>query len=129
MTIQLSEKTIKGKKIRTSNQRVEEIVALWSEVPAMKLEGEFFAVYSNYESNFRGDYDLLIGNEEANYPDSTVIYEGKYVKIPVKQASPEAVGEAWQGIWKDEELEKRRTYKSDVEHYRKDGTVVIYLSV
>lgn len=129
MTIQLTKKAIKGKKIRTNNQRIEEIIALWNEVPAMQLAGDFYAVYSNYESNFKGDYDLLVGNEQADFDDTSVIQAGDYVEIPVEVASPEGVGTTWQKIWNDEALEKRRTYKSDVEYYKKDGTVVIYLSV
>ncbi|WP_207696286.1 hypothetical protein DOK67_0002999 [Enterococcus sp. DIV0212c] len=129
MTIQLTEKTIKGEKIRTNNQCLDEIIALWSKVPSMKLDGEIFAVYSNYASNFKGDYDLLIGNEQADFPESVVINSGVYEEILVKNATPEGVGEAWQAIWEDEDLEKRRTYQSDVEHYKKDGSIVIYLSV
>lgn len=129
MTIQLTEKIIKGKKIRTNNNRLDEIITLWSHVPTMQLNGEFFAVYSNYESNFKGDYDLLIGSEQTDSSEFTVINAGDYVEVPVKKASPEGVAEAWQEIWKDEVLEKRRTYQSDVEHYKKDGTIVIYLSV
>lgn len=129
LTIQLTEKTIKGKKIRTNNDRLDEIIALWNSVPQMALEGEFFAVYSNYESNFKGDYDLLVGNEQADFPESSVIRAGQYAEIPVTMGSPEGVGEAWQKIWKDEALEKKRTYLTDVEHYKEDGTVTIYLSV
>ncbi|WP_430603686.1 hypothetical protein IGJ02_001257 [Enterococcus sp. DIV0724b] len=129
MTIQLTEKIIKGKKIRTNNHRLDEIIALWNKVPEMHLDGEFFAVYSNYESNFQGDYDLLVGSEQADFTESSVIHTGEYVEVSVAEASPKGVGEAWQKIWKDEALEKRRTYLSDVEHYKADGTIVIYLSV
>lgn len=129
MTVQLTEKTIKGNKIRTNNHRLDEIIALWNKVPAMHLVGDFYAVYSNYESNFKGDYDLLVGSEQAEFPETSIIQAGTYVEIPVEVASPEGVGRAWQKIWEDEVLEKQRTYKSDAEHYKADGTIVIYLSV
>ncbi|MBO0472492.1 hypothetical protein IGL98_002133 [Enterococcus sp. DIV0840] len=129
MTIQLTEKTIKGKKIRTNNHRLDEIIALWNKVPDMHLDGEFFAVYSNYESNFKGDYDLLVGSEQADFPEISIIRAGEYVEIPVAEASPKSVGETWQKIWEDDALEKKRTYLTDVEHYKADGTIVIYLSV
>ncbi|MEI5991951.1 hypothetical protein A5881_003490 [Enterococcus termitis] len=119
MTIQLTEKKIKGIKIRTNNDRLDEIIGLWNQVPTMKLEGDFYAVYSNYESNFKGDYDLLVGNEQAEYTDFTVITTGDYVEIPVKDANPQSVGEAWQAIWKDEDLEKKRSYQTDLEYYKK----------
>ncbi|WP_086313526.1 hypothetical protein A5821_001036 [Enterococcus sp. 7F3_DIV0205] len=129
MTIRVTEKIIKGKKIRTNNNHLDEIIALWSNVAKMNLEGEVFAVYSNYESNFKGDYDLLVGNEKADFPENSVILAGDYLEIPVAVASPEGVGEAWQKIWKDEVIEAKRTYLTDVEHYKEDGTIVIYLSV
>lgn len=129
MTIQLTEKKIKGIKIRTNNDRLDEIIGLWNQVPTMQLEGDFYAVYSNYESNFKGDYDLLVGNEQAEYTDFAVITAGDYVEIPVKDANPQSVGEAWQAIWKDEALEEKRSYQKDLEYYKKDGTVTIYLSV
>lgn len=106
MTIQLTEKTIKGKKIRTNNHRLDEIIALWNKVPDMHLDGEFFAVYSNYESNFKGDYDLLVGSEQADFPEISIIRAGEYVEIPVAEASPKSVGETWQKIWEDDALEK-----------------------
>lgn len=129
MTIQLKAKKIYGKKIRTNNRHVEEIIALWSDVPSMKLEGDVYAVYSNYESNFKGDYDLLVGNEQADFFDSVQIKAGQYVEIPLTIANVEGVGAAWQMIWQDKELEQRRTYQSDIEHYKQDGTISIYLSV
>ncbi|MBO0471402.1 GyrI-like domain-containing protein [Enterococcus sp. DIV0242_7C1] len=129
MSIHLNEKMIAGKMIRTNNQQIEDIIALWNIVPAMNLSGELYAVYTNYESNFKGDYDLLIGSEQADYSQKVVINSGEYVAIKVDGQSPEAVGQAWQQIWQDEGLEKRRTYQTDVEHYQKDGTIMIYLSV
>ncbi|MEI5995374.1 GyrI-like domain-containing protein [Candidatus Enterococcus mansonii] len=125
----LTKMTIQGKKIRTNNQKIEEIIHLWHLVPQMELNGDIYAVYSNYESNFLGDYDLLIGNEEANDNSYSVINAGNYIQIPVEKATPEGVGEAWQEIWMNKELEEKRTYQSDFEHYRKDGKIVIYLSV
>ncbi|MDA9470037.1 GyrI-like domain-containing protein [Enterococcus sp. 5H] len=129
MMTQLTEKIIKGKKIRTNNGKIDEIIQLWSHVPEMKLSGEVYAVYSNYASNFKGDYDLLIGNEHANFQESSTIQVGNYVEITVVDGTPENVGKAWQGIWGDAELESRRSYLTDFEYYKTDGSVSIYLSV
>jgi predicted transcriptional regulator YdeE len=129
MSIQLTEKVINGKKIRTNNQRTNEIVALWSEVPTMQLQGELFAVYSNYTSNHTEDYDLLVGNEQAKFEEATIIKAGNYLKIPVTDPTPAGVAQAWQTIWSDVAVEQKRTYQTDFEHYREDGTIVIYLSI
>ena len=129
MMIQLTKKIIKGKKIRTNNGKIDEIIQLWSYVSQMQLSGEVYAVYSNYASNFKGDYDLLIGNERANFPESSTIQAGNYVEITVADGTPENVGKAWQGIWEDANLESRRSYLTDFEYYKTDGSVSIYLSV
>lgn len=129
MMIQLTEKIIKGKKIRTNNGKIDEIIQLWSHVPQMQLSGEVYAVYSNYASNFKGDYDLLIGNERTNFPESCTIQAGNYVEITVTDGTPENVGKAWQEIWGDANLESRRSYLTDFEYYKTDGSVSIYLSV
>ena len=57
-------KKITGKKIRTNNSKINEIVSLWKEVPNMELSGNLYAVYFNYESDYKGDFDFLIGSDQ-----------------------------------------------------------------
>lgn len=122
-------KTIHGLKIRTNNQQLNPIIDLWSRVPDMKLKGAIYAVYFNYESDFTGDYDLLVGNEAANFEDTILLSDGNYLEIPVKTASPADVGEAWQKIWRDAKINQVRTYQTDFEYYAEDGSIKIFLSI
>lgn len=129
MTIQLAEKKVNGMKIRTNNTKVEEIIQLWNKVSQLPLDGEIYAIYSNYTSNFNGDYDLLIGNETINILENSTIQAGKYSEISLGKATPDEVGRAWQKIWEDDTLERKRTYLTDFEHYKTDRTVSIYLGI
>lgn len=57
-------KVINGKQIRTSNSDFSPIAELWGEVMVEKPAGDIFAVYSNYASDFTGEYDLLVGTSD-----------------------------------------------------------------
>ncbi|MCO6019016.1 hypothetical protein CKN86_00420 [Carnobacterium divergens] len=122
-------KTIHGLKIRTTNQQLHPILDLWSRVPNMELKGAIYAVYFNYESDFTGGYDLLVGNETAKFEETILLNDGNYLEIPVKTASPSGVGEAWQKIWRDAKINQVRTYQTDFEYYAEDGSIKIFLSI
>ena len=125
----IQKKKIKGKRIRTNNTKVEEIINLWAQVPEMDLKGSVYAVYFNYESDHHGDYDLLIGNDSYQSIEEVVIESGNYVKVEILEATPEKVGMAWQKIWADEDLYEKRLFTTDFECYSTDGKAEIYLAV
>ena len=41
----IKSKKITGKKIRTNNNKIDEIISLWKEVPTLGLSGDIYAVY------------------------------------------------------------------------------------
>lgn len=120
---------IKGKRIRTNNTTLEGVMELWQEIAALQLSGYIYAVYSNYSSNHSGDYDLLIGTESADLPDSIALENCQYMEIPVEGNSIDNVGKAWQKIWSNSDIEAKRTYQTDYEKYSQDGSIRIYLSI
>lgn len=120
---------IKGKKIRTNNNNPQKLMDLWKEVLELHLQGSLYAVYYNFESNHLGDYDLLIGNEVADLPNSVELSNSTYMEIPVEGNSIENAGKTWQDIWSNLEIEAKRTYQTDFEKYHQDGTITIYLSI
>ena len=119
-------KKITGKKIRTNNSKINEIVSLWKEVPNMELSGNLYAVYFNYESDYKGDFDFLIGSDQNLLNDFVDIKEGKYMIWTVKSNSPEDVGAVWNEIWN---TDLNRSYKTDFEVYSQDGSIKIYIGV
>ncbi|MCD2248707.1 effector binding domain-containing protein [Listeria swaminathanii] len=121
-------KEIFGKKIRANNENFSPIAELWGEVMVDKPAGDIFAVYSNYASDYKGDYDLLVGTEDWDEAKSAVIEAGEYLVFSVDNANHKGVEEAWQEIWaRDSEL--KRAYRTDFEWYHTNGKIEVYISI
>ncbi|GGD03034.1 GyrI-like domain-containing protein [Enterococcus wangshanyuanii] len=129
MEKKMKQMTIHGEKIRTNNQNLEDIAKLWGKVPSLGFEGDIFAVYSNYESDHTGNFDLLVGTVTDGSKESVTVVAGNYIVVNVKERTPEAVGDSWNQIWANEEIQGKRTYITDFEHYKTDGSIQIYLSI
>lgn len=124
---------IVGISVRTSNtsgKAAEKLGALWGRFFEDQIGGkisgkvseDIYAIYTDYESNYTGEYTCLIGYRV----DSLVTigeglearsFEGsEYSKFIAQGKMPEAVVSTWQEIWvKDEELERK--YAADFEVY------------
>ncbi|MBC1388332.1 AraC family transcriptional regulator [Listeria innocua] len=121
-------KVITGKQIRASNSDFSPIAELWGEVMVEKPAGDIFAVYSNYASDFTGEYDLLVGTCDWDEEKTTEIEAGEYLVFTVDNTSHKGVAEVWHEIWaRDSELQ--RTYKTDFEWYHTNGKIEVYISI
>lgn len=87
-----------------------------------KESNEIYSIYTDYESDYDGEYTSLIGlkvNSIDQIPEGLVGREfngGKYQKFIAKGKMPNAVVEMWKEIWqKDTEL--KRKYTTDFEVY------------
>ncbi|MBC2330774.1 GyrI-like domain-containing protein [Listeria swaminathanii] len=121
-------KEIFGKKIRANNENFSPIAELWGEVMVDKPAGDIFAVYSNYASDYKGDYDLLVGTEDWDEAKSAVIEAGEYLVFSVDNANHKGVEEAWQEIWA-RDIELKRAYRTDFEWYHTNGKIEVYISI
>lgn len=128
--------TVIGIEVRTSNAEAATVIPrqwehFFQEGVAGKIphraDSDILAVYSNYASDHRGDFDYLIG---ARVPDGSEAPQGMVVKtIPSSRYAVVAtdrgpvgkvVSEAWQRIWSLEDnggLGGKRAYKADFEVY------------
>lgn len=122
-----------GISIRTSNtagQASQDLGALWGrffdegigQKIAGKVSEDIYAIYTDYESDYTGDYTCLIGYKVESLEkvqEGLVAREfegGKYLNYVAKGKMPEAVVNTWQEIWsKDGEL--NRVYTADFEIY------------
>ncbi|MGV8964198.1 MAG: GyrI-like domain-containing protein [Candidatus Saccharimonadaceae bacterium] len=93
-----------------------------SEKITNKLGHEVYSVYTDYESDYTGNYKVVIGlkvDSLDRIPNGLIGMEikgGKYLKFIAKGRMPNAVLETWQKIWeKDKEL--NRSYSADFEVY------------
>lgn len=91
-----------------------------------KNPGTTFCAYTNYESDFNGDYTYFIGEEVSSFEgvgegfEMLTIPKQSYAKFTNDPAPiPAACINMWQKIWKMNaaDLEGERTYITDFEIY------------
>lgn len=129
--VNLKEKKVVGLNIRTNNNdpnMSNDIGKLWnkffnqgifSEIKN-KVNERAIGLYSNYESDFTGDYDMTVAcevSDDKEIPKGTIVKTipaGKYAKFFVKGHMQKAVYEFWQELWK---MDLNRAYTCDFEEY------------
>lgn len=129
-TITIQKKYIIGISARTTNangQSAKDIEALWekfwgeeiqNQIPN-KLSDDIYAVYTNYETDFTGQYDTIIGlpvNSLDHIPAGMLgitIETDMYNKFVSKGKMPETVFNTWLEIWGNKEFNLKRAYKAD----------------
>ncbi len=97
---------------------------LFSKIPCRKNPGVTWCVYTDYESDFTGDYTYFIGEEVTSFEslpqgfESLTIHPQIYTKFTT-EPEPDAVFAAWLEIWKmtPQDLGGRRVYSADFEVY------------
>ncbi len=143
--VEFTTKTINGLKIRTKNTAeinpdTQKIAPLWERffeeiVPTVSTGTFMYGVYSNYESDASGEFDVLAGVEgleEGEGMDSVTIEAGRYLKFSVKGEMPQAIIDAWGKIWvyfEDPSIDERRAYETDFEVYKSAYEAEIYIGV
>lgn len=131
--------TVAGLEISTNYQEaMETIPLLWerfhqenivAQLPNKLDDSVIYGVYSQYESDEKGQYHLLAGTEIQE--DSTLtapltcvsIPLARYVVCHVKQ--PEELFDAWSKIW---QADIKRSFTYDFERYGSDG-IDIYVGI
>ena len=126
----IQEFKIIGISIRTTNkngQSAKDIGVIWEkfwnekiqeQIPN-KINGNIYAVYTDYETDFNGAYTTIIGlpvSSLENIPKSLVgitIEKTEYQKFVSKGKMTEAVVNTWMKIWGDKKLNQARAYKAD----------------
>ena len=117
-----------GISTRTTNengQSAKDIEKLWGkfwgeeiqkQIPN-KVNEDIYAVYTDYESDFNGEYTTIVGlqvNSLKNIPKGFVgitIEKAEYQKFVSKGKMPDAVFNTWLEIWQNKTL--NRSYKFD----------------
>lgn len=122
-----------GISVRSSNttgKAAEELGALWGRFfeeqiggkIAGKITEDIYSIYTDYESDYTGEYTCLIGYQVeslANVAEGLLTREftgGQYRKFEAKGKMPEAVVQTWQEIWANDAYLDRK-YTADFEVY------------
>ena len=142
--------TLKEVTIRTNNtpEGLKRIEALWEDIATGKLpiifdsEHNFhmgispISMYSNYESNEDGDYDLSILGVNSDFFSKleSEVRNGKYKKyVSTGENMTSSIKNAWKTVWKEQQKGIiSRSYITDYEsavpaEYTKDGMAHCYL--
>lgn len=99
---------------------------LAAKIPHRKKPGVTFSVYTDYETDFTGNYTYFLGEEVTSLEQvpegfkTLVIPAQIYTKFTTQQGPmPGVVIDAWQKIWNmtDLELGGKRAYWADFELY------------
>lgn len=122
-----------GIAVDTSNQNgqnAEDLGNLWGQFFADNLiekipnsnGNDILAIYTDYESDFRGNYTAILGLKVSSLeqiPDGLIGREfeaGNFKKFCAKGIIPNAVIDTWEEIWTDDKQLKRK-YTYDFELY------------
>lgn len=140
----ISEIKLAGLKTRTSNlnemnPESAKIGNLWQRFYAeLTQKGEIpdcsYGIYSNYESDQNGEYDLTVAKTgEFNAENSVdfIIPAGKYLKFEKEGPLPETAFHLWQEIWSyfENNNDYKRTFICDFEEYSSMTNVAVYMGI
>lgn len=104
-----------------------------------KINEDMYCVYTEYESDYRGDYTCFLGyavSDYINHPElaSLEIEVDSYQTFDASGKLPDSVLNKWEEIWADTNL--KRAYHADFDLYKfskskegEDPEVEIYLSI
>lgn len=135
---EMTELKLVGITVRTNNDnemdpkysKISDLAAMyWGEGLANQIKdrvnpGRTFAVYTEYETDERGDYTYFIGEEVSSFDDmpstfiALTVPAQKYQQFTTEPgAIPEVIINAWRQIWMmgEKELGGKRAYQADLE--------------
>ena len=133
--VELEEKMIQGMKTKTTNQdgkAMQDIAKVWKklftngiyEEILNKVNMKTIGLYTDYEGDYTKPYVFMAGAEVSKVEktkegiESVIIPKGKYAKFVLTGDVQNAVGQAWQEIWK---MDLKRKYTCDFEEYQNNS--------
>ncbi|KQX84975.1 GyrI-like domain-containing protein [Variovorax sp. Root473] len=136
---------VSGLTVRTTNREENDpatarIGALWNRFFGEQTYGvtlhrtsdtRIFSVYSAYESDAHGAFDVTAGVAVSEGADSIAIEAGDYLVFTGRGEMPQMVIATWQRIWQYFEAHPEivRRYRSDFEAYAGPDAVAIHIGV
>ncbi len=137
---------VTGFAVRTTNQAEQEegtakIGHLWQRfyseaAPTLNPGAKVYGVYTNYQSDFSGEFDVIACCDTLNSTDkdqiSAHIATGNYLVFSAKGEFPNVVIELWTNVWayfSDPKCIHKRVYNTDFEFYKNADEVEIYIGV
>ncbi|MFJ2478653.1 GyrI-like domain-containing protein [Pseudomonas sp. NPDC087598] len=145
---QIESFTVSGVQVRTTNAAehkpdTAKIGPMWGdffskglaeEMPGKQTGSPVYGVYSAYQSDASGEFDVTAGvavNKLAENFKSIVIEAGDYLVFEAQGPMPEAVISTWGKVWSFFEANPQiqRRFATDFEAYTGPEAVSIYIGV
>lgn len=128
--------TVKTQNSDEFNEQKAKLPILWHQFYAHNLitDAAIFGVYSDYESNENGFYNVTVGgicdSTQLELVDIN-IHPGSYLVFQAKGEMPLTVIETWKRVWDyfAEESPYQRSFMTDFEMYTGSDEVAIYIGV
>jgi predicted transcriptional regulator YdeE len=136
---------VAGLTVRTTNRdekdpKTGRLPALWGRffdeerfatTPQRTADAHIYAVYTGYESDQHGAYDVTAGMAVSAGADAVRIEPGDYLVFHNRGQMPQLVIVTWERIWAYFEAhpEIRRRFRTDYEAYRGPNEVAIHVGV
>ncbi|VTU33960.1 Bacterial transcription activator, effector binding domain [Variovorax sp. PBL-H6] len=136
---------IAGLTVRTSNHAEHEqhsarIGKLWTRffdervyavTPNRVNDMRLYGVYSAYESDAHGAFDLTTGVAVSGAPFAVNVEAGDYLVFTGRGQMPQMVLSLWESIWQyfERHPDIHRSYRSDFEAYSGPDQVAIHIGV
>jgi predicted transcriptional regulator YdeE len=104
---------------------------VYEKTPHRVDDMRLFGVYSDYEADAHGAFDITTGVAVADGPASVRIEGGDYLVFHGHGEMPQMVLAVWQAVWHyfDAHPEIQRRYKSDFEAYSGPDQVAIHIGI
>ncbi|MBP5125311.1 GyrI-like domain-containing protein [Pseudomonas protegens] len=110
------------------------VEGLFDKISPRQADSFVYGVYSNYESDASGHFDVTAGvaleGACADYP-SVAVQGGDYLVFSAKGAMPDCVIQTWGLIWAyfQDNPQVRRAFATDFEVYTSTDSVAIYIGI
>jgi predicted transcriptional regulator YdeE len=104
---------------------------IYERTPHRMSDMRLFSVYSAYEADAHGAFDITTGVAVSDGPSAVRIEDGDYLVFTGQGQMPQMVLDVWKTIWQyfGEHPELRRRYRSDFEAYSGPEQVAIHVGV
>ncbi|SDN18226.1 GyrI-like domain-containing protein [Pseudomonas azotoformans] len=103
-------------------------------IPGKLPASPVYGVYSDYESDAHGEFDVTAGVatvEPADGFESLMIVPGRYLVFEARGQMPEAIISTWQQIWTyfQQPGAQARAFVTDFEAYQADDLALIHIGI
>lgn len=131
----ISVRTKNSDELNTSTAKIGPIWnKFFSEIsPTLEKSARVYGVYSNYESDASGEFDLTAcTDQEVNNSKIVIIKKGKYLVFTSKGVMPQVVIDCWRNIWNyfsSNNSQYNRNYFTDFELYKSAEEIEIHIGI